>query len=592
MRKRGLRSIIFSMKFIKKIIMFLLVLVLAACVGVLVCAMNPQLTESLATMLYGNGTVEGILSKLNKEEEPKENDLTTVVLADLTYVLTGEVDSVPENVADLNGYTPVFGSEDLIGEQEASISLSDVGEGDTGENLTFDETIYPYYGMLDENSKRIYRQIYANACNVTPAFTPVAAISVTKLQDCFEAVMNDHPELFYMESSYTVKYLEGGNIVEVDLLYYDLADNLEEAKESFETAADNIVSAARTLDEPYFREKLVHDALISLVSYRESAKYNQSAYSALVNHETVCAGYSRAFQYCMQQLGIPTYYCTGRTTESHAWDIVKLDGDYYNVDVTWDDTDPSTYVYFNRTDADYAGNHVRTSLSVNLPACLGTKYRGLEDGTAEVEVADDGTIKPQIEDYSFYINDDPFTPLRYPDHYPNGEYQDITDRDSQVADGGNGGSGNGNGGGGSSGNGSGSGGGSSGNGSGNGSGGSGNSGTGSDEDSESSGPTLEETLSSLGLTVDGVEWTMNEYYADCLSKLVAAGAGQQHFSNVVPAALLSRIESEYGTGAYETGYVNSALTTLGMDHFSILLEVQNLGSGYYRLYHNVTTWQE
>ncbi len=71
----------------------------------------------------------------------------------------------------------------------------------------------------------------------------------------------------------------------------------------------------------------------------------------------------------MQQLGIPCYYCTGTSGEDHAWNIVKLDQTYYNVDVTWDDTDPGTYDYFNKSDYEFADTHVRNSLSVYLPAC-------------------------------------------------------------------------------------------------------------------------------------------------------------------------------------------------------------------------------
>mgnify|MGYP006990155591 CR=1 FL=1 len=51
----------------------------------------------------------------------------------------------------------------------------------------------------------------------------------------------------------------------------------------------------------------------------------------------------------MTQLGIPCYYCTGFAGENHAWNIIRLDDEYYNVDVTWDDTTPNTYDYFNKT---------------------------------------------------------------------------------------------------------------------------------------------------------------------------------------------------------------------------------------------------
>ena len=80
----------------------------------------------------------------------------------------------------------------------------------------------------------------------------------------------------------------------------------------------------------------MHDTLAERITYDLSAEMSQSAYSALVNGRTVCAGYARAFQYIMQRLGIPCYYCTGYAGESHAWNIVGMEDGYYNVDVTWD----------------------------------------------------------------------------------------------------------------------------------------------------------------------------------------------------------------------------------------------------------------
>lgn len=74
-------------------------------------------------------------------------------------------------------------------------------------------------------------------------------------------------------------------------------------------------------------------------------------------------------QYLLQQLGISCYYCTGYASQSHAWNTVVLDDSYYNC---------RTYDYFNKTDADYAGNRIRQDLSVYLPPCNGQTYRDME----------------------------------------------------------------------------------------------------------------------------------------------------------------------------------------------------------------------
>ena len=234
--------------------------------------------------------------------------------------------------------------------------------------------------MLDEKGRHLYRQIYANADALNQAFAPVEQISASQLRNVFSAVYNDHPELFWLETAYRCKYKRTGECVEIALLFNRTAQNLEQAKVLFHENANAILDQAALETDSYEKEKLVHDILIDRITYDLGAEMNQSAYSAMVNGRTVCAGYARAFQYLLQQLGIPCYYCTGYAGENHAWNIVSLEDGFYNVDVTWDDTEGmgGNYDYFNQSDQDYADTHVRKELSVYLPPCGGQAYRNLE----------------------------------------------------------------------------------------------------------------------------------------------------------------------------------------------------------------------
>lgn len=366
------------MKIHKKLFAILLILFALICAFVIYFAFHPKATESLADLLYSGGVqATGTVSRIGGTEpvswEPSGH---TGDSGESTYIQPSQKDiHVPENVSGRNGYIPIQGDQDEITEEEAQQLLYQLGVGETGDGLSFDPFIYPYYAMLSDTGKHMYRQIYANINALTPAFAPVEEIPADALTDIFAAVYNDHPELFWVETGYYCKFRRDGKCVEIDLMFNATAGNLESARMQFETQADTIVSAARGLESDFEKERYVHDALIQRTDYSLSADMNQTAYSALVNGRTVCAGYARAFQYIMQQLGIPCYYCTGYAGEAHAWDIVFLGDGFYNVDVTWDDTDGGTYDYFNCTDADYAGTHMRQELSVNLPPCNGQAFR-------------------------------------------------------------------------------------------------------------------------------------------------------------------------------------------------------------------------
>lgn len=284
----------------------------------------------------------------------------------------------PTGVTGRNGYIPIREENEQLDDETAKKLREQYTYGETGEGLTFDEAFYPYYGMLDENQKSLYRQIYANTQAVNGSFNPIVQVTMEELRKVFMAVFNDHPDLFWLESAYRGRFDRSGKCVEIMLQFNSLVDRLDAAKSEFIANAEEILSVADGMSTDYEVEVYIHNALLERITYDVGASLNQSAYSALVNDRTVCAGYARAFQYLMIQMGIPCYYCTGYAGENHAWNIVRLDGEYYNVDVTWDDSEPNSYNFFNKTDTDYASTHVREDMSVRLPACNGTRYANLE----------------------------------------------------------------------------------------------------------------------------------------------------------------------------------------------------------------------
>ena len=92
------------------------------------------------------------------------------------------------------------------------------------------------------------------------------------------------------------------------------------------------------------------------VDYEEDGKchnlYVHSAASGFIDGHTVCSGYALMFYRLCAEAGIKARYITSIPSQNHAWNIVELDGVYYNVDCTWDDgredksdKDTCTYIY-------------------------------------------------------------------------------------------------------------------------------------------------------------------------------------------------------------------------------------------------------
>ena len=171
------------MGFLKKLFTGISVLIVAVCAMVLLCALNPGMTQSFSAMLYGTENMDGILSGfLNREEEEDlaetgtradqvPSQPVTANVTPLAYEVTQEsITTLPENVYGRSGYAPIQSSAESVSSAEASRLKTEIGYGPTGSDLQFDEEYYPYFAMLSDNQKSVYKQIYANARAMNASF--------------------------------------------------------------------------------------------------------------------------------------------------------------------------------------------------------------------------------------------------------------------------------------------------------------------------------------------------------------------------------------------------------------------------------------
>ena len=139
----------------------------------------------------------------------------------------------------------------------------------------------------------------------------------------------------------------------------------------------------------------IYENIIGLVDYdsigldesKSEPKANKpddlrSIYGVFVKKKAVCAGYAVATQYLLNRAGIECTYIKGNTTQGyHAWNLLKLEGDYYYMDTTWGDrsnTDKSKshegigYDYFCITTEELLKNHTPDE-DFPVPLCTATK---------------------------------------------------------------------------------------------------------------------------------------------------------------------------------------------------------------------------
>lgn len=131
--------------------------------------------------------------------------------------------------------------------------------------------------------------------------------------------------------------------VKYSFTYYDSAEQEAEVN-------SKIVEALIALDlehkTDYEKVVAIHDYICSCAKYdpaEDGEDIKRTAYGALVEGRAVCQGYCVAFYRLLLEAGIDNRVIFGEgvgvdgRTASHTWNIVDLYGEYYYVDITWDD---------------------------------------------------------------------------------------------------------------------------------------------------------------------------------------------------------------------------------------------------------------
>ncbi len=178
----------------------------------------------------------------------------------------------------------------------------------------------------------------------------------------FEEMQRRNPELFWISGVHPSVTLWGDNAeldqtARVDFIFTDAFPGMqpEDMFREMKQEAGRILENAPKTGSDYDKALFIHDYLVEHTTYdlqgsrRDGYQLCHTAYGALVKHSAVCMGYAAAYQYLLRELGVHCMYASGTVKESarsslslqsdggHAWNCVELDGEYYWVDVTWDD---------------------------------------------------------------------------------------------------------------------------------------------------------------------------------------------------------------------------------------------------------------
>ncbi len=223
-------------------------------------------------------------------------------------------------------------------------------------------------------------------------------VTEDEISDTYLLLYEEHPEYFWITNGYTMDLHTIGdfNAITINIISYTDMEKVPEMRKKLEEESQNILNSFGDLNSDYEKALSVHNLLVDATEYDEEVveRMNNATeviveeahtlYGCIVNKKAVCSGYAAAYQYLLNKLGVECGKVSGtgiETGESHQWNYVVMNGEYYYVDVTWDDPIDEnfetykTFEFFGITTSELLETHtISDKLNVFVPECRGEKY--------------------------------------------------------------------------------------------------------------------------------------------------------------------------------------------------------------------------
>ena len=226
-----------------------------------------------------------------------------------------------------------------------------------------------YYTKMSKPKQAVYHAIYQGLMALSDSFQ-VPKLEGRELSDVFFQLRLDHPEIFWAEGFHYRYYLDSANITFLPEYIFEKG-KIKEHQKALKARVEKLARPAMKLSE-WEKEKYVHDFICENIHYDKLKKsYSHEIIGPLGQGVGVCEGIAKSVKVLCDALGI---WCMiaicGNNPEKgikyrHTWNIVKINGTYYHLDATFDNTlgkhsfgaKEIRYDYFNLDDKNIFRDH-------------------------------------------------------------------------------------------------------------------------------------------------------------------------------------------------------------------------------------------
>lgn len=182
---------------------------------------------------------------------------------------------------------------------------------------------------------KIYRGLYEYDNRIS---VREDGVSISEVYNVYRHVLQNYPELYYAGFSFVYMTDSKGFVTSIEPSY-ELSYNAMMAERNAYLKQINDIKA---MMEPGWSDLekclFVHDYLVTLAEYDADPTKN-NVYTLLCEGKGLCQAYTAAYTCILRMLNIQATAVISEAM-NHTWNLVKVNGSWYHVDVTWDDPLP------------------------------------------------------------------------------------------------------------------------------------------------------------------------------------------------------------------------------------------------------------
>lgn len=263
----------------------------------------------------------------------KKTGLLLIGMLTMTGALAFAWRQLPHEESDL------YWQEDLGAEQTDYEMQEQVIRQGSAELEKSQENCYAYQ-RLSAEEKKVYLEILDALINFRQD-VKLSIFDKKKIAHVFQCVLNDHPEIFYVDGYSYTEYTLGDVLKKITFTgtYRFAQEEVAEKQTQIDNYVNQCLAGMPDGADEYTKVKYIYEYLIHHTDYDAAAEDNQNICSVFIEGESVCQGYAKATQYLLNKADIFATLVLGRVIggEGHAWNLVRINGEYYYVDTTWGD---------------------------------------------------------------------------------------------------------------------------------------------------------------------------------------------------------------------------------------------------------------